>query len=442
MNTNNIILIICIVIVTIMIIYDLLKIPFAKYSVIFILGSFDKGNFTLINSCGNEIFKVINDCEKPNPIIQLINPDNFYYKIYSYGEVGLGESYMNGDWVSNDLVGFMNSMALNMNNIKIPQLNLGNIFNTNLDYDRTNIQHHYDVGNDFYMKFLKDDLSAYTCGFWFNDTDTLTDAQYNKVNTIIKKMNTRPNKSILDIGCGWGKIANYVANRTNCIVTGITISDEQARFGFDNYNIDKVQIINIDYRLLNTQFDYIYSIGMFEHVRYENYDSFFQMIKRCLNINGRFVLHTIISFDLTNKMPIKEGSFVTKHIFPGGQIPCNDWILEKARCNGLNVVHFEGFGGQHYAKTLKVWREYMIEAKEFILQKYGLELFLKYEYYFASCEAAFNTGSLGIGHYVIVQDDVLSTTNSFNYNIENNKKYGILDVVSVNNSQTSSSTSM
>jgi cyclopropane-fatty-acyl-phospholipid synthase len=329
-----------------------------------------------------------------------------------------------------------------MNNIKIPQFNLGNIFNTNLDYDKSNIIHHYDVGNDFYMKFLKDDLSAYTCGFWFNPTDTLSDAQYNKVNTIIKKMNPQPNKLILDIGCGWGKIANYVANKTNCSVTGITISDEQVKYGCNNYDINKVQIINMDYRLLNTQFDYIYSIGMFEHVRYENYNSFFQMIKRCLNPTGRFVLHTIISFDPTNKIAKKDGSFVTKHIFPGGQIPCNDWILEKARSNGLNVVHFEGFGGQHYAKTLKVWREYMIESKEFILQKYGLELFAKYEYYFAACEAAFNTGSLGIGHYTIVPDDIINTTNSFNYAMTNNTKYGVLDVVSVNNEQSRSSSNL
>lgn len=436
MNTNNIILIICIIIVTIIVIYDLLKIPFAKYSVCFILSSFDKGNFILIDYNNNEILRVLNDCNKPIPIIQIINMDNFFTNLFNLGEVGLGESFMNGDWETNDLVGFMNSLALNMNNIKIPQISLGNIFNTNLDYDKTNIQHHYDVGNDFYMKFLKDDLSAYTCGFWFNPSDTLNSAQYNKVNTIINKMDAKPDKRILDIGCGWGKIANYVANKTKCKVIGITISDEQVRYADQTYNPEKVQIINLDYRLVSEKFDYAYSIGMFEHVRYENYDMFFKMIKRCLNPTGRFVLHTIISFDPTNKMAKKESSFVTKHIFPGGQIPCNDWILEKARCNNLNVVHFEGFGGQHYAKTLKVWREYMIESKAYICENYGLELFAKYEYYFASCEAAFNTGSLGIGHYVIVPDDILNTTNSFNYMIPSNStKYGVLDVVSVNNEQ-------
>ena len=419
MKTNNIIIIVFIVIITICIIYNFLKVPIARMFVFYILNGLNKGNFTLIDSHDNEIIRIENDSKKYMPIIKIINEDNFFTKIFALGEVGLGESYMNGDWVSNDLSGFMNSMALNMNNTRIPDVSIGKIFNTDLDYDKSNIAHHYDVGNDFYMKFLKDDLSAYTCGFWFNTTDTLNDAQYNKINTIIKKMNPEENKKILDIGCGWGKIANYVANKTKCKVSGITISDEQVSYANQTFNKDNVQIKNIDYRLVNEKFDYIYSIGMFEHVRYENYDSFFQMIKRCLNQDGRFVLHTIITFDETNKKAKKEGHFLTKHIFPGGQIPCNDWILDKVRNNGLNIIHFEGFGGQHYARTLKKWREYMIESKAYILEKYGIELFLKYEYYFAACEAGFNTGSMGIGHYIIVSDDILTTSKSTYHNLIN-----------------------
>ena len=91
------------------------------------------------------------------------------------------------------------------------------------------------------------------------------------------------------------------------------------------------------------------------------------------------------------------------------------------RNNGLNVIHFEGFGGQHYARTLKKWREYMIESKAYILEKYGIELFLKYEYYFAICEAGFNTGSMGIGHYIIVSDDILTTSKSTYHNMTSSK---------------------
>ena len=413
MYLEKIVFIISIILVNLF--YNLLKKYIPKYGVSYILNNFDKGNFKIIDNNKNVILKKINDSTKPIPTIKLINEENFYNKVYKYKEIGLGESYMNGDWESNDLVDFMNSLCMNKNN-KLSKFSLGKIYNKNILYDKSNISHHYDVGNDLYMKFLKDDLSAYTCGFWFNEKDTLNDAQYNKVNTIIKKLDTKPNKKILDIGCGWGKIANYISKKTNCSVTGITISDEQVKFANKNYdkNKNKIKIINIDYRNLHDNFDYIYSIEMFEAVRYENYDSFFQMIKRCLNPSGRFVLHTIISLNINNTTASTD-NFVTKHIFPGGQIPNNDWITDTAKKNGLNIIHFEGFGGQHYAKTLKSWRENIIAEKDYIIKHYSIELLKKYEYYFAIFEAAFNTGLYCIGHYVIVHDTILSTNNSFNY---------------------------
>ena len=187
MKTNNILIILFIFIITICVIYNFLKVPIARMFVFYILHGLNKGNFLLIDRHDNEIIRIENDSKKDMPIMKIINEDNFFTKIFSLGEVGLGESYMNGDWISNDLSGFMNSMSLNMNNTRIPDVSIGKIFNTDLDYDKSNIVHHYDVGNDFYMKFLKDDLSAYTCGFWFNRTDTLNDAQYNKINIIIKK---------------------------------------------------------------------------------------------------------------------------------------------------------------------------------------------------------------------------------------------------------------
>jgi len=380
------------------------------------LTTFTKGNFCMIDSNSNEIIVwVVNNPEKPTPTVKINNQYNFFSSIFEKGELGLGESYMRGEWVCDDIVGFLNTICLNKSNPNIPSISLKTVYSKSQDYDKSNIKHHYDVGNDFYLQFLRDDLNAYSCGFWFSSSDTLNSAQYNKVNTIIKKLNPKQNSRILDIGCGWGKIANYVSNQTGCQVTGITISDEQAKFGSENYNPDKVIIINMDYRKISGQFDYIYSIGMFEHVRYENYDTFFSMIKRTLQPSGRFVLHTIITFEKSNIISKSGDNFVTTHIFPGGQIPQNDWILQKVRANGLNVIHFEGFGGQHYAKTLKMWRELMWKEREYIRSKYPEELMLKYDYYFAVCEAGFNTGILGIGHYIIVNEPILSLTNSFGY---------------------------
>jgi cyclopropane-fatty-acyl-phospholipid synthase len=407
---------IIIFIVLFMVFKNLVKIFMPKPAVLYMLSTFVKGNFVLIDSSDmSEILKVVNDTTKPIPTVYIKNQNNFFSSVYKKSELGLGESYMRGEWECDDLIEFLNTLCLNQSNPSIPSIELKTVSSKSEKYDKSNIVHHYDVGNDFYLQFLRDDLNAYSCGFWFSPTDTLNTAQYNKVNTVIKKLNAKPGSSILDIGCGWGKIANYVSEKTSCKVTGITVSDEQEKYALSNYNPEKVVIINMDYRNISGQFDYIYSIGMFEHVRYENYDLFFQMIKRCLKPGGRLVLHTIITFDKSNPVAKSGDNFVTTHIFPGGQIPQSDWIVNKARDNGLNIIHFEGFGGQHYAKTLKTWRENMWMKKEYIRTKYPEELMLKYDYYFAICEAGFNTGILGIGHYIITNEQVMSLSNSFGY---------------------------
>lgn len=415
----TIIIIIIIIIITLCMIYYYFKSLIAKNIVLNILNNFKKGNIIMVGENKKELIKKINDKDSPINYVYINNEKAFFDNVYSKSDLGLGESYMRNEWYTENLLGFLTALVLNMYNPSISHIYTFQAKTTGDDItsDKKNVQHHYDVGNDFYLKFLTDDLSAYSCGFWFNKNDTLNDAQYNKVNTIIYKMSPAPGKKILDIGCGWGKIANYVANQTKCHVTGITISDEQAKYALQNYDQSKVRILNMDYRMLDEQFDYIYSIGMFEHIRYENYDAFFQMIKRCLstkNTKGRFVLHTIISFTTTDPNYVRK-SFISEHIFPGAQLPNNDWITDAILRNGLNIIHFEGYGGQHYAKTLGVWRKNMLKEKDYIIKNYNEELLKKYEFYFAICEACFSVGSMGIGHYVIVNEELVSTNNSFNY---------------------------
>ena len=407
---------IIIFIVLFMVFKNLIQIFLPKPIILYVLSTFVKGNFILVDSSDSkEILRVVNEPEKPIPIIMIRNQNNFFKSIYEKNELGLGESYMRGEWNCDNLIEFLNTLCVNQSNSNILSIPLKLVSSSSKDYDKSNIVHHYDVGNDFYLQFLRDDLNAYSCGFWFSQSDTLNSAQYNKVNTIIKKLNAKPGSIILDIGCGWGKIAQYVSSKTKCKVTGITISNEQEKYANSTYNPEQVIVIDMDYRNISGTFDYIYSIGMFEHVRYENYDTFFQVIKKCLRPGGRMVLHTIIKFDKSNKICKYGDNFVATHIFPGGQIPQNDWILNKSRENGLNIIHFEGFGGQHYARTLKSWRENMWLEREYIRTKYPEELMLKYDYYFSICEAGFNTGILGIGHYIIINEPILSLTDSFGY---------------------------
>ena len=405
---------ILLLVVLLFIVYYFTKTYIIQYYILRILGKFKYGNFKFIDVNNNNkiLISKINEKSKKIVTVYVNNVKEFLTSMWNYGELGIGESYVNGYWYSDDMLQFLIILLLNRNNEYIPKFNFYNFYNKTLEYDKSNISSHYDIGNDFYETFLTDKLSAYTCGFFLNNNTTLEEAQFNKVNTIIKKMNPEKNKTILDIGCGWGKIANYVSEETKCKVTGITISKEQVKFIKDN--LKNVNVIEQDYRDVSEKFDYIYSIGMFEHVRYENYDDFFKMIKRCLNKDGRFVLHTIITIEQTNKEVVNE-TFLSKHIFPGGQLPNSDWITNSVIMNGLNIIHTEFFGGQHYARTLHIWRENMLSKKDYILKHYGKKLLDTYEYYMSVCEAGFISGSMCIGHYVITNSNMVSLDNNFVY---------------------------
>jgi len=413
----KIITIIIILLLSLFILYKFFEPYIAKWIILFIFSSFNKANLTIIGQNGEELLTYHNNDNLPHPILKINDEINFFKSIYLYGETGLGESYIRGEWNSDNIVYCLNSIFMNKEILYLLTPKMFNSYNKdNKLSDKNDISSHYDNEFNFINDFLYDDLKAYTCGLWFNEKDTLNDAQYNKVNTIIKKLDIKdPNQKILDAGCGWGNIANYVSKITNSHVTGITISDEQVKYAEKNYDNKNLEIINTDYRNVDKQFDYIYCIGMLEHVRYENYDDYFKFIKRCLKPNGRFVLHTIINFYPEKNVSSNIDCFAYKHIFPGSQVPNTDWILDKSHKNGLKTIHFEGFGGQHYSKTLKHWREKIVKDKEELIKKYGIKLFNKYEYYLASTEANFKLGDMGNGHFVMVSDDNVYTTNSFNY---------------------------
>jgi cyclopropane-fatty-acyl-phospholipid synthase len=382
-----------------------------EYIIIKLLNQMKFGNLRIIYK-NDILFEKINDIKENVPEINIIDRHNFFKYIYKWNEVGLGESYIKEYWKTDNLLNVLTNIALNRNKIKIPNLLKLKISSFEIKNDHEKIKHHYDVSNNFYNSFLLDDLSAYSCGIWESDDITLNQAQYKKINIIINKLNPLENKTILDIGCGWGKIANYVAKITNCYVDGITISDEQEKYAKINKVNERVNIYNMHYINLIKKYDYIYSIGMFEHIRYENYDMFFSCIKKILKPNGKFLLHTIIDIQTKDKYTIEE-SFISKHIFPAGQIPNNDWIMDNIIKNNLTIIHSEIYGGQHYAKTLSAWYNNMKNNKKYIIDNFGKDLYMKYEYYFNICEAGFKIGKMAIGHYLITNNMINTLSDSY-----------------------------
>ena len=253
-----------------------------------------------------------------------------------------------------------------------------------------NVAHHYDLSDELYDLFL-DPKRQYSCAYFKNENDTLENAQNNKIQHIIKKLNIQPNQKILDIGCGWGLLAIDIAKSANCEVTGITLSENQLA-----YCVKKAKELNmenqvrfklIDYRELDEKFDRIVSVGMFEHVGRKFYKKFFRQVEKLLNNDGVSLIHTIGSVN----PPRDPHPWVTKYIFPGGYTPSLSEITTPVEKAGLIVSDIEVLK-LHYSHTLRHWKENCIKNKAQIIEMFDERFFRMWEFYLTGCEIAFKWG--------------------------------------------------
>ena len=266
-------------------------------------------------------------------------------------------------------------------------------FNTK-SKSKQQISSHYDLGGKKGIKLYTNMLCSnmqYSCAIWKDDTKTLEDAQINKLNHIIKKLKIKKGDKILDIGCGFGTAAAYIAKQTGCEVTGITLSKNQL-----NYCTQKAKELNLenqvkfklmDYRELNEKFDRIVSVGMFEHVGRKFYKKFFKQIEKMLKEDGVSLIHTIGSVN----PPRDPHPWITKYIFPGGYTPSLSEVTNPIEKAGLIVTDIEVLR-LHYAHTLRHWKENCLKNKDKIIQMFDEKFFRMWEFYLAGCEMAFKWG--------------------------------------------------
>jgi len=266
--------------------------------------------FILIDA--NSIKYIIGNPKKEKPIILRLLDKKLHYKLLFYPDLYFGEAYADGTLKieNGSLTDFLEITAKNIgrNKINIFAKLLNSLrgtyrYLTNFNFvkkSKTNVTHHYDISDELYDLFL-DSKRQYSCAYFKNETDSLENAQNNKIEHIIKKLNLQPNQKILDIGSGWGSLAIEIAKKSQCEVTGITLSENQY-----NYSVNKAKELNlenqvsfklIDYRELNEKFDKIVSVGMFEHVGRKFYKTFFNQINKLLNDDGLALIHTIGSFN-------------------------------------------------------------------------------------------------------------------------------------------------
>jgi cyclopropane-fatty-acyl-phospholipid synthase len=349
-----------------------------------------------------------------NAKIRVRDIQHFIKRIIRDGELALGEMYVEGLWTSPDIVELVQFLLANAKSLQEPSKIKAAKY---IKDDRRNILYHYDVGNEFYQMFLDSTLMAYTCGIFTSPSDTLETSQYNKVNLIMKKLDPQPGETVLDLGCGWGKIGNYISTRTNSTIHGVTLSDAQALFIKENILPinPRFVLLHMNYKDVPDaiKYDKIYSIEMIEAVRCVNYrDTFMRKVSSLLKDNGRFVLQCITnSSNYNSNSTCKEQSqtFVSTHIFPGGQFVIREHLMDAAAYNGLKLVHMEVFGGQHYAKTLYAWNYNMLQQSH--QEDTNSSLLKSYEYYFASMEACFSMDMANITHFVFekIQGDLRAT---------------------------------
>ncbi len=320
------------------------------------------------------------------------------------GNVGLAESYMDGDWDSPDLGAFLTVGA--MNSEVFDDTLQGNVFYRTIDRiahglnantkrgSRKNIAYHYDLGNRFYEAWL-DPSMTYSSAEFASDEESLPKAQDRKYDKLAQCLGLSDNSHVLEVGCGWGGFAEHVAKSRGARVTGITISQEQhdyakARIQREGLN-EKVDIRLVDYRDVEGSYDGIASIEMFEAVGERYWPAFFGTIKDRLAVGGRAALQIITIADHHFDSYRSRPDFIQRYIFPGGMLPSPSRLKAEAQTAGLQFEGMEGFG-LSYAKTLRLWNDRFQSAWSTI-QPMGFDNRFKrmWEYYLAYCEAGFRS---------------------------------------------------
>ncbi|MBN1140360.1 MAG: cyclopropane fatty acyl phospholipid synthase [Deltaproteobacteria bacterium] len=323
-----------------------------------------------------------------------VRDERWYRRVWREKNLGLGESYMDGWWHCRHLDEMVFRLLRGGVDEKIPfglrdliAVAPSLVFNLqSCRRSRAVAERHYDLDNELFFSFL-DPFFQYSCGF-FEETEELDRAQEQKMELICRKLHLGPSDRVLDIGCGWGGLARYMAERRGCAVTGVNISREQLAFAERFCQGLPVTFELLDYRQLDGRFDKIVSVGMFEHVGYRNHRRFMKVVQRCLKPGGLFLLQTIgNNLSYTGCDP-----WITRYIFPNGVVPSIPQIAKSVE--GLLVIEDLHALGPHYDKTLMAWNRNFQEAWGRLRERYEERFKRMWEYYLLSCAGAFRARSL------------------------------------------------
>ena len=352
------------------------------------------------------------------PVRLQVRRPRFYRALATNGSVGAAESYMDGDWDCDDLVGLVRLLVRNrdlLDGMERGPARLGGwamqalhaLRRNTRDGARRNIAAHYDLGNPFFRLFLSDDL-MYSSALYAGDDDTLEAASTRKLDRICDKLRLGPDDHVVEIGTGWGGFALHAAQHYGCHVTTTTISREQhalasqrvAEAGLQQ----RVTVLLSDYRDLRGQYDKLVSIEMVEAIGPQYLDTYFATLGRLLKPDGLGLVQAITIEDHRYEQAVRTVDFIKRFIFPGSFIPSIAAMLAaKTRGSDLALVHLEDFGPS-YARTLHAWRERFLTNREAVRAQGFDERFLRmWDFYMAYCEGGFLERSIGVSHLLLAK---------------------------------------
>jgi len=338
------------------------------------------------------------------------------------GDIGFAESFIAGDWTTHNLSDLLSVLIRNRQEVEdvIYGTWLGrfayrvkHLLNRNTKSNsQKNIHAHYDLGNAFYELWL-DGTMNYSSAIFATPETSMKDAQYAKVRRALHQAGVKAGDRVLEIGCGWGALAEMAATEFEASIVGVTLSTEQlawaqarlARLGA----ADKADLRLQDYRDIGKTgtlgegetFDAICSIEMVEAVGREYWPTYFQTVSRLLKPGGRACIQSIVIADGLFERYVSSTDFIQQYIFPGGCLPCPAEFRAQARAAGLEVVDEFSFG-QDYARTLKLWREQFMAQESRVLQLGFDKRFIRiWEFYLAYCEAAFTQANTDVVQYTL-----------------------------------------
>lgn len=264
------------------------------------------------------------------------------------------------------------------------------------------VQSHYDIGNDFYELWL-DPTLTYSCAYFKgSNKDDIEQAQIDKIKHILDKLNPQKGQTLLDIGCGWGTLMLTAAKEYGLTVTGVTLSEEQYKFVqkkiYDQNLQDVAEVKLEDYReLYNEKWDYITSVGMFEHVGKENLGQYFNDVAKCLKQDGVALIHGI-----TRQQGGASNAWLDKYIFPGGYIPGLDENVQHIVNSGMQIDDIEMLR-RHYQRTIEIWDDNFNKQREVIERKMGERFTRMWDLYLQACAASFQSGNIDVVQYLLTK---------------------------------------